>query len=91
MAMPIAAFFVSLAAPAVRQVLVSLGIGMVTFVGLSAAVDALLQQSASSINSLPTQAAQLFGLAGGFEAMSIIAGGITFRVSMIALKRFRFL
>lgn len=89
--MPLAPFFMALAGPIARQILLALGIGIVTYAGLSASVSALISQSATAINSLPAQAAQLFGLAGGFEALSLIAGGIMFRVSMIALKRFKLL
>lgn len=89
--MPFAPWLVAMAGPVARQILLSLGIGVVTFAGLSTAVTALINQSSSSINSLPVQAAQLFGLAGGFEALSLIAGGIMFRVSMMSLKRFKLL
>ena len=85
------AWLLTLAGPVARQVMISLGIGVATYAGLDLAVGGLIQSSANSINSMPAQAAQLFGLAGGFQALSIIAGGLTFRVSMIALKRFKLL
>lgn len=78
-----------LVGPLARQIMISLGIGLVTFVGLDAAVSSLIQQVASNANSLPAQAASIFGMAGGFQALSIIAGGITARIALISLKSYR--
>lgn len=89
--MPLAPLLVALAGPIARQILISIGIGVVTYVGLDAAVSTFVQSAANSINSMNMQAAQIFGLAGGFQALSILAGGLTFRVSMIAMKRFKLL
>lgn len=91
MALPLAPLLVGLAGPVARQILLSLGIGIATFAGLDIAVTGLVQASANAANSMSAEVAQIFGLAGGFQAMSIIAGGVTFRMSMIALKRFRLL
>jgi hypothetical protein len=82
---------VYIAAPAFRQILISLGIGIFTFVGLDALISDLILKSSVSFNSLSGDVASIFGMAGGFRAISIITGGITFRVSMIALKQFRLL
>lgn len=91
MALPLAPLLVGLAGPIARQVLLSLGIGIGTYVGLDLAAGNLIQSSANAANALQSEPAQIFGLAGGYQALSIIAGGITFRISMIALKRFKLL
>ena len=91
MALQFAPLLVALAGPIARQVLLSLGIGIATYAGLDIAVGGLIQSSADAANSMQSDSAQIFGLAGGFQALSIIAGGVTFRISMIALKRFKLL
>lgn len=85
--MNLAGFLLALAGPLARQVLVSLGIGLVTFVGLDAAVNGALDAVKNNLGSLSGPMVQIFGMAGVFTAFSIIAGGVTAGVSMIALKR----
>ena len=47
--MPIAAFLMALIGPLARQLLVSIGIGLVTFVGLDAAVGAAFSAAKGSL------------------------------------------
>lgn len=84
-------FLMALAGPIARQVLLSLGIGVVTFVGLNTAVTAALGQAKAALAGINTvgEIVQILALGGVFTAFSIIAGGITAGVSMIALKRFQ--
>lgn len=86
--MALAGVLVALAGPIARQVLLSLGIGVLTFVGLDAAVSAGLSAAQNHLGQIPASAAQVLARAGMFTAFSIIAGGITAGVSMVALKRF---
>jgi len=81
-------WLMALIGPLARQVLLSLGVGVVTFVGLSAAVTAALGSAKASLAGLPADITQVLALGGVFTALSILAGGITAGVSMIALKRF---
>lgn len=81
-------FLLSMAGPIARQVMVSLGIGVVTFVGLNTAVSSALSSSKAAVSGLTGDLLQVAALAGLFVCMSVIAGGITAGVSMIALKRF---
>jgi hypothetical protein len=82
------AFLMALAGPLARQVLISLGIGLVTFVGLDAAVTAALSAAKSNLGQMPAAAAAILARGGVFTAMSVIAGGITARMSMMVLKQF---
>jgi hypothetical protein len=86
--MPLGTWLVGLAGPIARQVLLSLGIGVVTFVGLDSAISGALSSAKSAMGGLTGDYAAIVALGGGFAAVSIIAGGITAGVSMIALKRF---
>lgn len=81
-------WLMSLAGPIARQVLISLGIGVVTFVGLDAAVQGAMSAAKANLGALTGDYLQIVALGGGFVAVSVIAGGITAGVSMIALSRF---
>jgi len=91
--MPFAALLVALTGPIARQVLVSLGIGLVTYAGVDLAVSSMLGQAKAAWNAGPgssaAAAAQLIAMAGGNTALGIIAGGITARVTMLVLKKFQ--
>ncbi|WP_454712986.1 DUF2523 family protein [Cupriavidus nantongensis] len=82
-----AAFLMALIGPLARQALVALGIGLITFVGLDAAVTSALAAAKASLGQLPAAAMAICARGGMFTAMSIIAGGITARMSMMVLKR----
>jgi hypothetical protein len=84
----LAAILVSLAGPIARQVLLSLGIGLITFAGLDAAVTAALSAAKSSLGQISGPSLAIMARGGVFTAMSVIAGGITAGISMIVLKRF---
>jgi hypothetical protein len=85
--MPLAAFLMALIGPLARQLLVSIGIGLITFVGLDAAVGAALNAAKGSLSGTPAFAMAILARGGIFTALSIIAGGITARISLMSLKR----
>jgi hypothetical protein len=86
--MPFAAFLMALVAPLARQILVSLGIGLITFVGMDAAIGGALSAAKSALAGLPAAVTAVMAMAGFFTAFSIIAGAMVARVSLISLKRF---
>jgi len=81
-------FLLGISGPIARQVMVSIGVGVVTFAGLSTAVSGALGSAKSAIGGLTGDVLQVAAMAGTFTSLSIIAGGIMAGVSMIALKRF---
>lgn len=81
-------WFQSISGPIARQVLVSLGVGVTTFVGLDAAVQSALSAAKSALGGLTGDITQILALGGGFAALSTLAGGILAGVTMIALSRF---
>jgi len=83
----LAGFLMALIGPLVRQALVAIGIGLITFVGLDTAVTSALSAAKSTLGQLPAAAMAICARGGMFTAMSIIAGGITARMSMMVLKR----
>ena len=86
--MNLVTWLMSLAGPLARQALVSLGFGIVSYVGVSAAVTAALSSAQSAWGGGGAgDVAAFVGLAGVNTALGIIAGGITARVSMLVTKR----
>jgi hypothetical protein len=83
----LASLIMALAAPLVRHVLISLGIGLITYVGLDAAVSSALSAAKANMGGIAGSSAAILARAGVFSAMSIITGGIMARVSMMVLKR----
>lgn len=83
-----ASWLMSLAAPLAGRVLLSLGVGTITFVGLEMALSAAFSQGKAAAATLSGDVAAIVALSGGFVAMSVIAGGATAAVSLVILKRF---
>jgi hypothetical protein len=82
------AFLLAMAGPLAKQVMVSLGFAVVTYVGVSTAVDALLSSARSAwAGTFSADVAQLVAMAGLNTALSILAGALIARVSMMAMKR----
>lgn len=86
--MSFSALLLALSGPIAKQVLRSLGIGVVAFVGLELAVSGLLDQARTAWGGMPATVAQYVALTGINHGLSIIAGAMIGRVSMIAFKRF---
>lgn len=83
----LAGFLMALIGPLARQALISLGIGLITFVGVDTAVTGALSAAKGYMGQVPADIAAILARAGMFTAMSVIAGGITARLSMLVLKR----
>jgi len=80
-------WLMALAAPLAWKVLGALGIGIFVYVGVDTMTDQVIGYAQSAWSGLPGAVAQLMGLAGMNEALSIICGGISARVSMMMMKR----
>jgi len=83
----IGTWLVALAAPAARAVLKALGFGFVTFAALTAALNTALDMAHAAWGGLGGGVLGLIGLAGGPEAMGIIAGALITRVAIMSAKR----
>jgi len=83
----VGAFLVALAGPLARKVLLSLGIGVVTMVGVDQALGAMLGAARAAWAGVPGDVAGLLNLAGCGTAMAMISGAITARVALIPLKK----
>lgn len=76
--------------PLASKVLVGLGLGTVTFVGLQAALNAALGVAKTALSGIGGDLLQILAMAGLFQAFAIVAGGLIASVAFIALKRFSF-
>lgn len=86
--MPLAALLGAIAWPLVSRVLVALGIGIVTYAGMDVALTAALDASKAAMGGLPANAAAILAMAGVFQAMGIIAGGLVAGVALMVTTRF---
>jgi len=80
----IAAFLISMVGPIIKQVLISMGLAVVTYVGLSAAVDAVVANVQGSYASMSGVALQISDLLGIGSAMGIICGALVARITLAA-------
>lgn len=87
----IGTFLVGLATPIARQALISLGIGVVTSVGIDAAVSAMLGAAKAAWAGMPADVMAYVQLSGINTGLSIVAGAMTARLSLIPLKSLRLL
>lgn len=86
--MPIAAFLVAMVGPILTRILASLGVSLITLVGLVAAVSALKAGVMSNIGQLPAATVQLAGLYGIWTALGMVFGAITFVITWRSTKGF---
>lgn len=77
----------SISLPLVQKVLVGLGIGTVTYVGLQAAFNQIQTLIISNYNSVAAQIGALFFLAGFDYSVGLVLAAYAMRVSMVAVKK----
>lgn len=88
MAVPvIVPWLLSLVWPLAKKVLVSLGIGVVTYAGLSLIATQVAGEVQALWGQLPTSIMQIGSLLGIPQSVGIILGAITARVSFVAVGR----
>lgn len=75
------------AGPLARRALQALGIGVLTYVGVDTALGALLSTARTSWTGMSADVAAYVAMAGGNTALSIIAGALVARITLISLKR----
>lgn len=80
-------FLVSLAGPVVKKALTSLGIGIVSYAAVSAALGAALGAAKAAWSGIGADTLALIQMAGVNTAASILAGALTARVAMSIMKK----
>lgn len=84
----IAQWLASITWPLVSRVLVAMGIGTVTYTGASSALDSALSAGKAAFAGMSGDVLQLLAMAGFFDAMSIMSGGIVSGLSWLVLKKY---
>ncbi|MDO5055938.1 MAG: DUF2523 domain-containing protein [Lautropia sp.] len=82
-----AAWMLALAAPVAIKALAALGIGAVTYVGADAALHGLLDQVQAAMGGISGELAGVLGLAGLYQAVSIVSGGMVSALAWSQLTR----
>lgn len=89
MAVPLlGAFLAGAAAPLVKKVLVALGIGIVSYGGLSVLYGQAQSLVVSHWGQLGGAALQIGSLAGFPQACGIILSALSARIALVAVQRF---
>jgi hypothetical protein len=75
------------AGPIVRAVLKSIGIGIITYAGLSTLISALSTHVQTAYGAMPASVAQIADLLGVGTAIGIILGAIAARATYAAISK----
>ena len=84
----IAAWLARITWPLVTRVLSALGLGTATYVGADNALAGALNAVRASFTGMTVDLLNLLLLSGFFDAMAIMAGGLTSSLAWMVLKRF---
>ncbi|UYB72938.1 DUF2523 domain-containing protein [Aeromonas veronii] len=87
--MNIAAWLLSIAGPIVTRVLIQLGVGVVSYAAVVAAVNTLISRARGNYDNLPSDILQVFAIAGFNDAFGIVVAAIMARLSIQVSKRFQ--
>jgi len=79
--------FITLGSSLPGRVLSALGIGWLTYAGLSAAVASLVSLTLTNWNAIPATIYQIASLSGFTDAVGITTAAITARVAVAAMPR----
>ena len=83
----LAQFFLALAGPMATRVLTALGLGLVSYAGMTAVVNQAISAAQSAWGGVAGPVATLVAMSGANTAMAVICGGIVARTALLALKK----
>lgn len=84
---PLGAFLATYGGYIVIKVLLSLGIGVISYAAVTALIAQLLTLAQTHYGSFPAFSLQIANLAGFGQAFGIIAGALLFRASFIFINK----
>ncbi|MDP2805580.1 MAG: DUF2523 domain-containing protein [Gallionellaceae bacterium] len=82
-----ATLLLSLTGPIVIRVLSTLGLGVVSYVGLNSVVTLAYNQIQANFSSLPPELGQFLFLSGLPQGMGIILSALVARIAMMQLSK----
>lgn len=88
--MTLVQWLLALVGPLARQACVSLGLGIISYVGVSALITSALSSAQGAWGGAAGEIASFMNLCGANQALGIIAAGITARGTLMASKRIGF-
>ena len=84
-------FIAAIAGPVAKRVMVALGFGIVSVVGVTAAIQTGVGYAKSALGGMTGTVADIAAIAGLFSAASILAGGLVASGALMVAKRFQLL
>lgn len=78
----------ALIAPFIKQILVVLGVGLVTYVGFDQILSSIQASITSMWGGLPADAWNILALAGFVQAVNIWLSALTTSLALLALKKY---
>lgn len=86
--MNLGAWLMKLVGPLAKQVMISLGFGVLVYTGVEATVTAALSSAkAAWAGGMAAEIPAFMAMSGINTALGILAGGITARISMMVFKK----
>lgn len=83
-----ARFLISIAGPMAKEILLKLGIGIVTYTGIKESLDFLIDSAKGSFLGIDSGILQLLSIGGISTALGIISGAMAARVAQSTVKKF---
>lgn len=84
----IAEWLASITWPLVSRVFTALGIGTLTYTGADQALRGALNAAKTGFQGMASDILQLLAMAGFFDAMAIMSGGLIAGLSWLVMKKF---
>lgn len=84
--MKFSVFLLAMVQPILARILLSLGLSVVSIVGMGAVVDQLKQSVISGVSGLPADMGNFFLLCGGGVGIGIIFGAVATRLMLWQIK-----
>lgn len=81
------AFLLGLATPIARRVLLSLGLGVISYAGLTVVATQIVDAAKSNYEGMAGTVLDLLNLIGTGQALGIVLGGIVARAAFAAISR----
>ena len=85
----LAAFLLSITGTLAARVMLSLGIGIVSFAAITTLANTLISSMQTYYGDIPTTVLQLIGLGGIGDLLAMISSAVIVRLTLVNLKRFR--
>lgn len=80
------AFLVAIAGSVATRVMLALGLGVITYSGLTYIADQIRAAALASWGQIPATVVQLLGLAGVGDAIGIILGAVAVKIALRPLS-----